>query len=251
MDRTIQTDVLVIGGGQAGFFAAMEAQEQGVKVTMVDKGYAGKSGQSQNITCMMYFDLAKNDLAKWMAEGPLADEYLENQDWVEAVYRESKDRWDDMAKWGMKSWRYDKDGNTYLAPINGSDDERCPGEPEEDVITNYLIHNRYHWRLRSLFQNNGGTIVDRVIVCWLEIYWKRLLLSRLGRSVQIELPTGFAVAICTICKTEIPCGRIPTRKILPRCPDCATKDLPTWQGWIISSSGGVVKTPKSLAAFWT
>ena len=27
MDRTIQTDVLVIGGGQAGFFAAMKAQE--------------------------------------------------------------------------------------------------------------------------------------------------------------------------------------------------------------------------------
>lgn len=69
-----------------------------------------------------------------------------------------------MAKWGMKSWRYDKNGNAYLAPINGSDDERCPGEPEEDVITNYLIHNRYHWRLRSLFQNNGGTIVDRVMV---------------------------------------------------------------------------------------
>lgn len=164
MDRTIQTDVLVIGGGQAGFFAAMKAQEQGVKVTMVDKGYAGKSGQSQNITCMIYFDPTKNDLAKWMAEGPLADEYLENRDWVEIVYRESKDRWDDMAKWGMKSWRYDRDGNAYLAPINGSDDERCPGEPEEDVITNYLIHNRYHWRLRSLFQSNGGTIVDRVMV---------------------------------------------------------------------------------------
>ena len=164
MDRTIQTDVLVIGGGQAGFFAAMKAQEQGVKVTMVDKGYAGKSGQSQNITCMIYFDPVKNDLAKWMAEGPLADEYLENRDWVEVVYRESKDRWDDMAKWGMKSWRSDKNGNAYLAPINGSDDERCPGEPEEDVITNYLIHNRYHWRLRSLFQNNGGTIVDRVMV---------------------------------------------------------------------------------------
>lgn len=164
MDRMIQTDVLVIGGGQAGFFAAMKAQERGSRVTMVDKGYAGKSGQSQNITCMIYFDPAKNDLNKWMAEGPLADEYLENRDWVEVVYRESKERWDDMAKWGMKSWRYAKDGNAYLAPINGSDDERCPGEPEEDVITNYLIHNRYHWRLRSIFQKNGGIIVDRVMI---------------------------------------------------------------------------------------
>ena len=40
MDRIFDTDVLVIGGGQAGFFAAMKAQEQNVKVTMVDKGYA-------------------------------------------------------------------------------------------------------------------------------------------------------------------------------------------------------------------
>ena len=164
MDRIFDTDVLVIGGGQAGFFAAMKAQEQNVKVTMVDKGYAGKSGQSQNITCMIYFDPKKNDVEKWMQEGPLADEYLENRDWVRTVYLESKDRWDDMAKWGMTSWRYDKNGDAYLAPINGSTDERCPGEPEDDHITNYLIHNRYHYRVRGLFQKNGGTIVDRVMI---------------------------------------------------------------------------------------
>lgn len=164
MDNLICTDVLVIGAGQAGFFAAMKAQEQGAKVVMVDKGYAGKSGQSQNITCMIYFDPQKNDLQRWMEEGTIADEYLENRDWVEVVYRESKARWDDMARWGMKSWRYDAQGNAYLAPINGSSDERCPGEPKEDRITNYLIDNRYHYKLRGLFQKNGGKIVDRVMI---------------------------------------------------------------------------------------
>ena len=164
MERIIETDVLVIGGGQAGFFAAMKAQEQNVRVTMVDKGYAGKSGQSQNITCMIYFDPKKNDLDTWMKEGPLADEYLENRDWVEIVYRESKDRWEDMAKWGMKSWHYDQNGDAYLAPINGTTDERCPGEPEEDRITNYLIHNRYHHLLRKPFTKAGGTIFDRVMI---------------------------------------------------------------------------------------
>lgn len=164
MDKVIKADVLVIGGGQAGFFAALKAQEQGANVVMVDKGYAGKSGQSQNITCMIYFDPEKNDLDKWMEEGPIADEYLENRDWVEVVYRESKARWDDMGKWGMKSWRYDANGNAYLAPINGSDDERCPGEPEEDVITNYLIENRYHYKLRNIFTGQGGQIIDRVMV---------------------------------------------------------------------------------------
>ena len=164
MDKYIDADVLVIGGGQAGFFAAMKAAERGVKVVMVDKGYAGKSGQSQNITCMICFDPEKNDLQKWMEEGTAADEYLENRDWVKTVYLESKARWDDMARWGMKSWRYDKEGNTYLAPINGSDDEHCPGEPTEDRITNYLIDNRYHHKLRPLFKEMGGEIYDRIMI---------------------------------------------------------------------------------------
>lgn len=164
MDKVIESDVLVVGGGQAGFFAAMKATEQQVSVVMVDKGYAGKSGQSQNITCMIYFDPEKNNIDKWMQEGPLADEYLENQDWVRTVYIESKARWEDMAKWGMKSWRYNKNGDAYLAPIHGSTDEHCPGEPEEDHITNYLIHNRFHWRLRDKLKENGGTIVDRVMI---------------------------------------------------------------------------------------
>ena len=32
MDKIIKADVLVIGGGQAGWFAAMKAQERGAKV---------------------------------------------------------------------------------------------------------------------------------------------------------------------------------------------------------------------------
>ena len=174
MDRLIKTDVLVVGGGQAGFFAALKAQEQGAKVTMVDKGYAGKSGQSQNITCMIYFDPGKNSIDKWMEEGILADEYLENRDWVEVVYRESKDRWDDMDRWGIKAWRYDQAGNAYLAPINDCTDERCPGEPKEDRITNYLIHNRYHHKLRNVFQKGGGTILDRVMITSLMKYNGRI-----------------------------------------------------------------------------
>jgi succinate dehydrogenase/fumarate reductase flavoprotein subunit len=42
IDKVIETDVLVIGGGQAGLFAAIKAKEQGVDITLVDKGYAGK-----------------------------------------------------------------------------------------------------------------------------------------------------------------------------------------------------------------
>ena len=40
----IDTDVLVIGGGLAGAWAALSAAERGARVVLVDKGYCGTSG---------------------------------------------------------------------------------------------------------------------------------------------------------------------------------------------------------------
>ena len=45
-DKIIETDVLVIGGGLAGCFAAVRARELGADVTLVDKNYIGRSGCS-------------------------------------------------------------------------------------------------------------------------------------------------------------------------------------------------------------
>lgn len=39
-------DVLVVGGGMAGLFAALYAKDAGSDVLLVDKGYPGYSGQS-------------------------------------------------------------------------------------------------------------------------------------------------------------------------------------------------------------
>jgi succinate dehydrogenase/fumarate reductase flavoprotein subunit len=46
VEHVVETDVLIIGGGIAGLFAAIKPREQGLDVTIVDKGYAGKSGSS-------------------------------------------------------------------------------------------------------------------------------------------------------------------------------------------------------------
>lgn len=45
-EKVFSTDVLVIGGGMAGIFAAVKAREQGLKVTLVDKGYVSKTGST-------------------------------------------------------------------------------------------------------------------------------------------------------------------------------------------------------------
>ena len=43
-ELTLDTDVLVIGGGPAGTWAAVKAVAAGAKVVLVDKGYCGASG---------------------------------------------------------------------------------------------------------------------------------------------------------------------------------------------------------------
>ena len=44
--KQVTTDVLVVGGGMAGVFAAVKAHDNGAKVLLVDKGAVGRSGQT-------------------------------------------------------------------------------------------------------------------------------------------------------------------------------------------------------------
>ena len=43
-DKTIKTDVLVLGGGLAGCFAAIKAAEKGVSVVIFEKAHIDRSG---------------------------------------------------------------------------------------------------------------------------------------------------------------------------------------------------------------
>ncbi len=47
IDRTLDTDVLIIGGGGGGMRAAIAAYDEGARVTVLSKGIVGKSGLTQ------------------------------------------------------------------------------------------------------------------------------------------------------------------------------------------------------------
>ena len=173
MDKLIKTDVLVVGAGNAGFFAAIKAADQGAKVVLVDKGYAGKSGQSQNMETMIVFDPAKHNLQEWVQADRGVNEYVNDPKWVEITYQESMDRWNDLASWGYESYRYDKDGNVVVLPMSLPDDagEYTPGEEglggtgEGRVPTPVrfrFICSRQQWRFRKVCRDKGITIMDRL-----------------------------------------------------------------------------------------
>ncbi len=57
------TDVLVIGGGMAGLFAAVKASDSGAKPMMVSKGRLGSSGQTPFAKGIFAYDAAKEKLS--------------------------------------------------------------------------------------------------------------------------------------------------------------------------------------------
>jgi len=124
---TIESDVLVIGAGWAGFFAAIKAREAGANVTLVDKGYASRSGASSwndgHVTIFNEEWGAKLDA--WVRQHAEIGEYMSNPAAVEISCLESYDRYKDIISWGIVP-PLDGDGNLihpYGPPIyeNGVD----------------------------------------------------------------------------------------------------------------------------------
>ena len=173
VEKRIKTDVLVVGAGQAGFFAAIKAAEQGADVTLVDKGYAGLAGQSQNLATMVVFDPSRQDIKEWVMSDRPGNDYINNSDWVELTYKESQARWDDLADWGFETYKYDKNGKAYIDSMKDNGDEYCPGDEGlggtgEGRIAS-PVHFRFivcrqHGKLRKVAQEKGVKIIDRFMV---------------------------------------------------------------------------------------
>ncbi len=100
--RLVATDILVIGGGMAGAFAAVAAREQGLNVTLVDKGTVGRSGATPWANTFSVFDeVAGHDRDEWVAGVSTSSDYVNNLDWLDQMLNESKNRWEDIASWGL------------------------------------------------------------------------------------------------------------------------------------------------------
>ena len=99
----IDTDVLIIGGGYAGVFAAVAAKAKGLDVVLVDKATVGRSGMTPWANGFNVFDESAGDnRATTKAAVAVASEYINNQDWLDPQFEDSKARWDELVSWGVK-----------------------------------------------------------------------------------------------------------------------------------------------------
>lgn len=112
----VDADVLVIGGGFAGAWAALRARDFVDRVVLVDKAQVAKSGCSTFAAGVQLCPRPDDDLDLWKKEIVEAGDYFPEQDWVDLFLRNQIERIQDYEKWGAP---FERDGRGKIARIVG------------------------------------------------------------------------------------------------------------------------------------
>lgn len=150
---SIDADVLVIGGGFAGSWAALRAAELGARTVLVDKAYVSRSGGSTISGGVTTAPLDGEDLRPWFEEFVVRSRYLANQDRTWQLLHDQRERVKDMDRWGVPIVK-DQNGNIRRYLSRGMVYVRC------------LQFNpkRAMELLREQMLSRGVRIVDRVTI---------------------------------------------------------------------------------------
>ena len=156
IENRLEADVLVIGGGIAGCFAAIKASQQGAKVILVDKGFAGKSGQTPYARSFMAFNPEwGHKLDVWMNYINKTSEYVNNRTWTEITIQELYARYLDLLSWGIK-FKTGSDGQPVRKP--------APPGVTDSVEFDDQTKGEYALILRKQVLKAGIKILDRVML---------------------------------------------------------------------------------------
>src|SRR6195256_5675866 len=102
-------DVLVLGGGPAGTWAAVSAAEQGARVVLADKGFCGTSGTTAAAgTGVWYVDPDPVLREAAMANRERMGGYLQDRRWMARALDRTYEQSNRLADWG------------YLYPVDAS-----------------------------------------------------------------------------------------------------------------------------------
>ena len=132
-----ESDVLVIGSGMAGLFAAVKAHDAGAKVIMVSKGRLGSSGQTPFAKGIFSYDKEKEKLSidEYVAKVSRSALGTNNPTYTRQLAEHSADRVKELKEWGFfESPLYNE---SFSKPMN----ERDIPLIERVMITNLVKEN--------------------------------------------------------------------------------------------------------------
>ena len=151
-------DLLVVGGGPAGCFAAIKAKEAGVQdVLLVDKGYVGKSGCGAfGAGSFKAYLPEEDDWNLWYSKGVEEGYYMNDQDWLTNHLKTVSQRVKDMESYGVV---FEKNADGSYNRIEGQ------GSSQERPIKTLMFHGPQLMEiLRKTCEAKGIKIIDKVMV---------------------------------------------------------------------------------------
>lgn len=116
LGTVVEADVLIIGGGFAGTWAAIRAKDFVDKVVLVDKAQVAKSGCSTFAAGVQLCPTRDDDLDMWKKEIVVSGDYFPDQDWVDFYLRNQIERVEDYERWVAP---LEKDSRGKIARIVG------------------------------------------------------------------------------------------------------------------------------------
>ncbi len=139
LEKTIETDLLIIGGGNAGCFSAVEAKKlnPGLKVTIMEKAHVERSGACaagmDAINTYIPPGKTPEDLVRWsrsqVGGGPI------REDLALSNARELNEAVDDLERWGLPILRDDNGNIKY----RGAWDISIHGEQLKPIMAEKAI----------------------------------------------------------------------------------------------------------------
>jgi len=119
MQSPEQVDVLILGGGPAGTWAALAAAAAGQRVALADKGYCGTSGATASGgNNLWYVPPEGGARAAAIAARERAGGYLTDRDWMARTLARTWDAVGELADWGYP-FPLDEGGAQYRGSLQG------------------------------------------------------------------------------------------------------------------------------------
>ncbi len=151
VDKTLDTDVLVIGGGLAGCWAALRARQAGARTLLVDKGYISRAGCSPMSGGVMTAPTADDDLDVWAGEVVERGGYMNNQEHLEAFLPDMMAIVQEIDAMGPVIIR-DREGKIRRLASRGMMNVRCLQFNPKETMT----------LMRRRVESVGCEVMDRV-----------------------------------------------------------------------------------------
>ncbi len=140
-DLNLEADVLVIGGGPAGTWAAWRAAASGARVVLVEKGYCGTSGATAAAgTGVWYVPPHPEAREAAMASREILGGHLADRNWMMRVLDRTYANIDLLAEWGYP-FPTDDEGKPYRRSLQGPDYMRLMRQQVKRAGVKVLDHS--------------------------------------------------------------------------------------------------------------